>query len=66
MRVFYCKDFEGIWPVGVAAVIVAEDITTACSLLASEVTWDKHPERWTIQEVDTKRPQAIVLNNGDY
>ncbi|MGL5736475.1 MAG: hypothetical protein ACRCYS_16560, partial [Beijerinckiaceae bacterium] len=67
-RVWTCTGFEGFWPVGTAAVVVADSAEEAAVLLTEQVTPIKRqtvlPE--DLREVDLTQPQAIVLNNGDY
>lgn len=72
-RVFTCTNFEGFFPVGTAAVIVAEDAYEARQTLQSRLVAlglgrDCH-DRYDIEEVDTSdsRPaHAIILRDGDY
>jgi len=68
MKVFTCTDFEGHYPVGVSAVIVASDAMEARTLLDKELV--KHGLRpkviSTFQEISLDRSAAIILQDGDY
>lgn len=75
MNVYTCKDHAGHW-VGTASVIVAETELQAYEMLRVELV--KHGLEYevmrnerkgqmpTFQLLDTTKPQAIVLQNGDY
>ncbi len=69
MKVYTCTTFEGHYPVGSAAVIVAESEEQARELLDAELKRHglKHstPDD-ALELLDTSRSQAIVLNDGDY
>lgn len=66
MRVFTCDDHAGHW-VGVASVVVAPDEPTARDLLRQALTArGLKDEAFTLTEIDTAQPQAIVLQDGDY
>jgi hypothetical protein len=65
MKVFYSNDFEGMWPVGTAAVVVAEDEQDAKLLLGAEIKWTNNRD-FTVQELDLSERKAVILNNGDY
>lgn len=71
MKVFHNTEFTGHWPVGTAALVVAENAATAAVLLRDELA-----KQGLDQEVlaahmvelklkDDKR-QVIVLLNGNY
>lgn len=68
MRVFTCNDFEGHYPVGSAAVVVAEDEDAARVALRRELRsmglelrkGDK------LIELDVSAARVVVLNDGDY
>lgn len=65
MKVFTSNDFEGQWPVGTAAVIVAESETHARQLLeACHPLAAKKP--YTVRELDLSQPAAVVLSDGNY
>jgi hypothetical protein len=69
MRVFTSDDFAGHWPVGTAAVVVAPDEAAARVLLLAELATHglaDQPRGFTLRELDTVVPAAVVLNNGDY
>lgn len=67
MKVFTSNDFEGHWPVPVAAVIVAETEGDAWVLLSEALKKDGLPGHdFTLEEIDCATPRATVLSNGDY
>lgn len=67
MRLFSSKDFEGHWPVGTAAVVMAEDEAAARVLLLAELK-EHHLSvgEFTLQEIPMGKPLAVVLSDGDY
>lgn len=66
LKVYYNTDFEGLWPVGVSAVVVAESETQAIELLTEELQKRGLAYRGTMKLIDTTAPCAIVLQDGDY
>lgn len=74
MNVYTCVDFEGAWPVGVAAVVVAESEEHARALLVDALTnaciyprpKPLDPFTFTLQRLDTTKPSATLLADGDY
>lgn len=68
MNVYTCTDHEGLYPVPVASVVVANSEAEARELLTAELREhglkQKHP--FTLRQIQTERPQAFVLSNGDY
>ena len=67
MNVYTCTDHQGVWPVGVASVVVAPDIGAARELLYAElmkIGIDDY--KFTLQLLDTSKPKATILLNGDY
>ena len=72
MKIYCTTDFEGHWPVGTSAVIVAKDKGHAHRLLEKELK--KHGLelegfcgcKVTFDEVDPTVAKAIVLQEGDY
>lgn len=69
MKVFTCKSFEGHWPVGTAAVIVALTVEDAVALLSDAVA--QHGLKQKIEpeqlvELDITQQHAVVLNDGEY
>ncbi len=62
-------DFEGHWPVGVAAVVVADTAGQAAELLNNELEKrglgrTAKPEQFAA--MPTSRPLAVVLLDGAY
>ena len=56
MKVFTCRDFTGFYPVGTAAVVVAEDIGAATVALRNALIDNGLPgDDFTLRELDTER-----------
>lgn len=66
MRVFVSADFSGYWPVGAAAVVIAESVEQATELLSRELTDRALKFDGTLQEINTTKPHAFVLLDGEY
>lgn len=68
MKVFVCSDFQGHWPVGTAAVVVAADIEEASLRLQAKLeeiglTQDAS---FTLEEISTKVAEVYILRDGEY
>jgi hypothetical protein len=78
MKVFTTTGFQGFYPVGSAAVIVAESPEQALALLMSELAtrglysnkpFDRLNNELTVgilEEVDTTKESAVILVDGNY
>jgi hypothetical protein len=74
MKVYYCNEFEGHYPTGAGAVIVAETKLKARRLLDAELksrglpNGSRRPDGSLaeIKELDVKAEGAIVLYDGNY
>ena len=67
MNVYTCVDHGGHWPVGVASVVVAQSEYRARQLLEAALSKEGLSHRgFTLQELDTSKAHAVILNNGDY
>ncbi len=68
MKVWTCTDHDGHWPVGVASVVVADTEDQARELLKAEIKEHglDHHKPFTLRRINTSRPKAFVLQNGDY
>jgi hypothetical protein len=69
MDVFTHTSFSGHWPVGVAAVVVAESEQQALEILNAALKSFGLPGDATtngLKKVDTSSVQAVILNDGDY
>lgn len=67
LQAFACTDHDGHYPVGVASVVFAEDEAQARALLAAELR--EHglkDERFTLRRLNSTKPKAFVLQDGDY
>lgn len=67
MRLFVCTDHASHYPVGCASVVVAEDEASARELLDAALREHRlEPDDYTLGEVATDTPTALVLNDGNY
>ena len=67
MKVFTSNDFTGFYPVGTAAVVVAEDKVTAYERLREALIGHGLPgDDFTLREVDTENEGWEILQNGNY
>lgn len=69
MKVFAHITFEGFYPVGTAAVVVANDAAQAAQLLSDElksIRLGQEIKADEFIEIDTDTPSALVLRDGDY
>lgn len=67
MKVFVCDDHFGHWPVPTASVVVAKNKNAARMMLIDELNKRGiDDDRFTLKEIDTRKPQTIVLSDGDY
>jgi len=70
MRIFTCTNFKGHYPVGAAAVIVANTEAEAETLLELELERIGLPQErhWQPEliELSPNFPGATILVNGDY
>ena len=66
LKVYYNTDFEGLWPVGTSAVVVAESAEQAELLLTDKLAAIGLAYRGTMTELDITVPNAIILQDGDY
>jgi hypothetical protein len=68
MRLFVTTDFEGHYPVGTAALMVAEDEEMARAMLnlALEPTGLRLKPTDMVMEISLHSAFAMVLRDGDY
>lgn len=68
MRLFTTDDFEGVWPVGVAAMVIAETHEQATELMTEALIKAglKPHNKFHFTEYNLEKPQAVILQNGDY
>jgi len=70
LKVFVCDDHDGFYPVGVSSIIVAKDRRQAKKLLNEQLkifrleTSKDCP--YTLREIPTDSPIAIIINDGNY
>lgn len=69
MTIFTCDNFEGHYPVGAAAVIIAENELIAKQMLLDHLAGiglpQRNPDKITIVPLDIK-PGVTVLVDGTY
>ena len=67
LKLFVCTDHGARYPVGVASIILANTEFEARRLLAAQIeARGLPPKQFTLRQIDTSKPQAIVLQDGDY
>lgn len=66
LKVYYNTDFEGLWPVGTSAVVVAESAEQAELLLTDKLAAIGLAYRGTMTEINLTVPNVIILQDGDY
>lgn len=69
MKVFTCNNFTGRWPVGTAAVIVAEDEDTGLEILLEALDGCGLPQKegsLVLKEIAADVPGAVILCDGNY
>lgn len=70
LRIFTCTNFKGHWPVGSAAVIIAENESDARSelwnTLKSRGLGNDDPSKWELIEIEPTSTQIRILCDGQY
>jgi hypothetical protein len=69
MKVFYNTEFDGHYPVGAAALVVAKDAKSAAKLLETQLGLVGLPQHIFVNdmvEVKTNKETTIMLNDGEY
>lgn len=68
MKIYISTDFTGHYPVGTAAIVVAESESMAYALLNAECKAYGLAAGFdgTFEEFEADRPRAFILNDGDY
>lgn len=74
MKVYTCTGFEGHYPVGTSAVIVALDVPHACVLMAQalkaagldKLEGNRNVMALEFKELDLDKPIADILQDGNY
>jgi hypothetical protein len=68
LRLFATNDFRGHYPVGSAAVVIAENMEEARVALSSELAKGGLKLRADdkVVEIDLTVPSVWIMNNGDY
>lgn len=69
-RVFAFTGFKGHWPVGTAALVIAQDINEAAAMLSAELTERGLEQVINVKEAVEVNPAAgkgvRILVDGDY
>ena len=69
MNIYTYTDFKGHWPVGVAAVMVAENRDQAVELLEkrlNRIGLAQTIDSKKVILVSTSSPHVLILNDGNY
>ncbi len=69
MKVWTTTQFEGFWPVGVSAVVVADTAEQAAFLLNEELVkkgLQKTAKAEGFKPLHTNKPKVEILQDGDY
>ena len=69
MKVYMNNTFSGYYPVGTAAVVVAENKHSAAAMLSKILTRNGLSQEVTpesMMEVDLNKPNAYLLADGEY
>jgi len=69
MKVFCNTAFNGHWPVGTSAIIIAEDKTQAVKLLDRALIncgLSQKVYKKDMVELDITKPQVEILQDGNY
>lgn len=69
MKLWTCTTFSGHWPVGTAAIVIANNVDYACIALEDDLRKQWLSQTITpdmLEQVKFDAPKVIVLNNGDY
>ncbi len=66
LKAFYTTDFDGHWPVGTAAVVVAETEKGAERMLQAELKRVGLTSKIKGKLIELDEPGAIILCDGGY
>ena len=68
MKVFTCTNFEGFYPVGTAAVVVAENVTEADMLLRNKLNSIglQQDDELILEELSLNSSVVVILRDGNY
>lgn len=69
MKVYTCTRFNGHWPVGTSAIVVASRPAEACGALMialKDCGLDQIITPNMLDEIDLTEEKAIILNDGEY
>jgi hypothetical protein len=70
MKIYVCTNFTGHWPVGSAALVIAEDSEEAermlRDVLAEEIPQRTQPPKLWMDEVKPDSKGVTLLNDGNY
>lgn len=69
MMTWTCNDFKGVWPVGTALVVTAENVDLAIILVENELKnrgLEQHISREQLIPLPTHHRHVRILADGDY
>lgn len=69
MNIYTCKTFKGHWPVGTSAVIVADNLDEAYTLLSKKlllIGLEPATEDDEFETLDTTKKHCVILQDGNY
>lgn len=69
MKVFTCSTFDGYYPVGAAAVVVAGNAMDAARILEEELSkigLDQTVNHNNMTELNTSDLNCVILQDGNY
>ena len=75
MKVYYCDEFKGFYPVGTAAVVIAENKVQAKKILFAELraiglSGVKHDKTAItakdLVEISLDKANVVVISDGNY
>ena len=69
MKIFTCNDFDGFYPVGTAAVIIAETEDKAREMMTEALKQRQlggtNPQ-FTLKRLAGNKPNVLILCDGNY
>ena len=68
MKTFVIK-FDGYWPVGACAIVVAESEEQATEMMYEQLktmSLTKNNDELSVVEIDTTKPKVTVILDGNY
>jgi hypothetical protein len=69
LKLWYCTDFKGFWPVGTAALAIAGDAEEAARLINEQLSargLQADVTSESVNEMTYDEPKALILLDGAY